>query len=186
MIETIFFSFVLAKIKGYKLLPIFKHWSIYPVIFMALTYVYLESMIWRGDYSLIIYSNVFKSVYLGCFLLLAIQHDKMKVFFYSIPFVWLGTALNTIVIRANGGKMPVFPSNSWATGYVRADTFSKALPYGDFHVLGNMYSKLIPLTDVWDFGWSIMSIGDIFIRVFVFLIVYHSIKASSKTYQDGI
>jgi len=181
MIETVCFAFAWAKINSkYKLLPIFKHWSIYPVIFMVVLYVYLESMIWQGDYSLVNYANVFKGTYLFCFLILSVHYNIMKTFFCSIPLVWLGSALNTIAINANFGKMPVFFSNSWATGYAKHDMFIEALKYGDFHIMGNEFTKMIPLCDVWDLGWCVMSPGDIIIRSFVFIIIYNSIKASNE------
>ena len=180
MIETIAFAFVVAKCKKFKLLPIFKHWSIYPVMFMALIYIYLEHTIWQGDYSLIRYSNVFKTVYLSCFLVLAIHYDRIKVFFQGMVFVWLGTALNMIAIKANGGKMPVFISNSWATGYAKPDMFSKALDQGDFHIIGDMYTKLIPLCDTVDLGYCCVSIGDVLVRLLVFLVMYNSIKQANQ------
>lgn len=182
MIETILLGFIVAKCKKLKLLPIFKHWSIYPVMFMALIYIYLEYTIWQGDYSLIRYSNVFKTVYLSCFLVLAVHYDRMKVFFQGMAFVWLGTALNMIAIRANGGKMPVYPTLTYFTGYVKPDTFINTSNYGDFHILGDAYTKLIPFCDIWDTGFMVFSIGDLFSRTLVFLIIYHSIKASNKFY----
>jgi len=97
-----------------------------------------------------------------------------------MPLIWVGSALNTIAIDANSGKMPVFISNSWATGFARPNMYNKALAYGDFHVIGDMYTKLIPLCDTWDLGVSIYSIGDFFILSYVFLIVYYSIKASNN------
>jgi len=183
MIETVLLAFIIARIRKNKLLPIFKHWSIYPVIFMALIYIYLESMIWQGDYSLIKYANVFKTAYLSSLLILAIHYDRMNVFLYSTPLIWIGTSLNVIAMRANGGKMPVFVSNSWATGYAKPDMFEKTLAVGDFHIIGNMYSNLIPICDTWDFGWCVMSIGDIIVRSFVFLVIYYCIKESNKKLQ---
>jgi len=180
MIETVFLSFLVAKWNNYKILPIFKKWSIYPVMFMVLLYIYLESTIWQGDYSLVKYTYLFKTVYLSCFLLLAISYNKMKLYFCFIPLVWIGSILNTIAIRANSGKMPVFFSNSWATGYAKHDMFVKALPYGDYHIMGDEFTKMIPLCDVWDFGWCCMSPGDLIFRSFVFIITYNSIKASNQ------
>jgi hypothetical protein len=183
MIETIILAFVMAKIHKYKLLPIFKSWSIYPIVFMTILYICLESMIWQGEYSLVKYSYVFKSAYIFCFFILAVHYNNMKIFFLSIPFVWIGSILNTIAIKANFGKMPVFFSNSWATGYAKPDMFLKALEYGDIHIMGDMYTKFIPLCDTWDFGWFVASPGDIMIRSFAFLIIYHSIKKSNQIHN---
>jgi len=147
---------------------------------MAILYIYLESTIWQGNYSLIKYSNVFKTAYLSCFLVLAVYYDQMKVFFQGIGFVVLGTVLNTITIKANSGKMPVYPTLTYFTGYVKPAMFINTTKYGDFHILGDAYSKMIPFCDIWDVGYMCFSIGDIFCRLFAFLIIYYSIKASNK------
>jgi hypothetical protein len=81
--------------------------------------------------------------------------------------------LNKFVIRANNGKMPVFPTLSYFTGYAKPDSFIKV---NDIHVLGDSSTKFKFLTDIIDVGYSIMSIGDIFIRFFVFIIIFNTIK----------
>lgn len=88
--------------------------------------------------------------------------------------LWVGSMLNKIVISANNG-MPVFPSNSYWTGYIKPDFIQDGI-----HILGNAYMKLIPLTDIYDFGLSIVSIGDILVRMYAFLIIYYAIKESNK------
>ena len=124
-------------------------------------------------------------VYSGCILLLAICNNGVNIFLYCTPLVWIGSILNTFAIKANYGKMPVFISNSWATGHVKSNMFIKELEYGDFHVVGNEFTKLIPLCDTWDFGWRIISIGDFMIMLFYFIIIYSSIKYKNKNYKRG-
>jgi hypothetical protein len=82
---------------------------------------------------------------------------------------------NSLVITANGGKMPVYPTASISTGYIKLDTFNKVSQYGDWHVLGDYNTHLIFLSDIYDGFFSVMSIGDLFLRLFVVLIVYYSI-----------
>ena len=184
MIETVILVFIVAKIRKYKILPILKHWSIYPILISAVTYIYLESMIWHGDYSLVKYANIYKAVYLSCFLLLAIKYNQIKIYLKGICLVFIGYILNYIAMYCNDMKMPVFISNSWWTGYAKPDMFSKALDHGDFHILGDMYTKAIPLCDTIDLGYCCISIGDILIRAFAFLIIYYSIKASNNKYNN--
>ena len=86
----------------------------------------------------------------------------------------IGGALNDIAIKANGGFMPVFPKLSLWTGYAKLDSFTKV---NDIHILGNANVKLKFLTDIFDLGYSILSIGDIFIRFYIFIIIYSSIKS---------
>ena len=88
--------------------------------------------------------------------------------------LWLGSTLNKIVINANNG-MPVFPSNTYWTGYAKPDLFNDGI-----HILGNAYTKLIPLSDWIDIFYSVISPGDILIRMYVFLIIYYAIKYSNK------
>ncbi|NFR66958.1 hypothetical protein FDF48_16555, partial [Clostridium botulinum] len=46
----------------------------------------------------------------------------------------------------------------------------------DIHILGDSSAKFKFLTDIIDVGYSIMSIGDIFIRLFVFIVIFNTIK----------
>lgn len=73
--------------------------------------------------------------------------------------------------------MPVFPTLSYVTGYLKPDVFAKV---NDIHVFGNEETKYKILTDFIDLGYSILSIGDIFIRAFVFIIVFNTIKSINE------
>jgi len=113
------------------------------------------------------------------------KNNKILVWFTSPVVVGaictaVGSKLNQIAVFYNNNKMPVFISNSWATGYAKADMFSRSLKYGDYHIMGNMYTRLIPLTDIFDAGYMSFSIGDVLVRSFAFLIIYYSIKASNR------
>ena len=88
-------------------------------------------------------------------------------------FTLIGGMLNDIAIKANGGFMPVFPNLSYLTGYAKPESFELV---NDIHILGNAQTNLKILTDFIDTGYCVLSIGDLFIRVFVFLILYNSIK----------
>lgn len=72
--------------------------------------------------------------------------------------------------------MPAFPSLTYFTGYLKGDTFSKIQ---DIHILGDSNVKLKYLSDFIDIGYSILSIGDIFIRVFVVIIIYVTVKKTN-------
>jgi len=89
--------------------------------------------------------------------------------------LWLGSYLNKVAIVANGGYMPVFPSLTYWTGYVKPEFIQDGI-----HILGNAYTYLIPLTDWIDLGYTILSPGDILVRLFALLIIYNSIKISNK------
>ena len=179
MIETILLSFILAKVKGYKLKPLFKSWTIYPILAFMLMYVILEVVVFTGNYSLVKYTNVFKITYLCSFLILIIKYKLYISAIIGSTFVLIGGQLNNIAIVANNGKMPVFPSLTYLTGYITKESFTNVM---DIHVLGNSSVNLKFLTDIFDVGYSIMSIGDILIRIFAFIIIYYAIKNSNLIY----
>lgn len=178
MIETILLAIVIAKIKGNKITPLFKSWAIYPVLGFALIYVVLEVMLFHGNYGLIKYSSFFHYLYLLTFLILIIKYKLNISAMVGSIFILIGSALNSIVISANGGKMPVFPTLSYWTGYAKFDTLNKVK---DIHILGSGVTKLKILSDIIDVGYSIMSIGDVCIRVFAFIVIFNTIKAINKT-----
>ena len=75
--------------------------------------------------------------------------------------------------------MPVFPNLSYWTGYANREAFSKV---NDIHILGSATTKFKILTDVIDLGYCVLSIGDVFIRVFAFIIIFKAIEESNKNY----
>jgi len=173
MIETILLAFLAAKLKGCKLKPLFKSWTIYLIMCFVVTYVYFQIRIFQADYYFIRFTNIFKILFLCSFITLIIQYKRYLAGLVGAGFVVLGSILNTIVMSANGGKMPVYPTLSYITGYIKPDTLVKA---DNLHVLGSEATKLKYLTDFIDLGYSLLSIGDVLVRVFAFLVVYHSIK----------
>ena len=177
MIETILLAMLMAKIMGYKIKPLFMSWEIYPLIIFVLFYVYLNGEIFLGNYSFVKYASILEKVYFLTYLVLIIKYKQYSSALIGSTFIFIGTILNKIAIGANGGKMPVFPSFSILTGYFKKDAFAKV---NDIHILGSATTKLKYLTDIFDIGYSILSIGDIFIRIFVFIIIFNTIKEINK------
>ncbi|MFT5871532.1 MAG: hypothetical protein ACI8WT_000452 [Clostridium sp.] len=178
MIEPILLALFFAKIKGYKLRPLFKTWAIYPVVVFVLMYVILEVMLFKGNYIFIKYSNTFYYLYLLSFLILIIKYKLNVSAIIGSIFIIIGSVLNNIAIAANNGKMPVFPTLSYITGYAKPDSFMKVK---DIHILGSNVTKLKFLTDIIDVGYGVMSIGDVCIGVFTFIILFNTIKIINKT-----
>lgn len=173
MIETILLAMLFAKLKGYKLKPLFKSWAIYPIFGFAILYIILNSMIFFGNYSFVKYAKILETLYILIFLIPIIMYKQYVSAIIGSISIIIGTILNKIVMSANEGKMPVYPTLSYLTGYYKPESFSKIK---DIHVLGNSLTNLKALTDFIDLGYSILSIGDIFIRFFTFIIIYGSIK----------
>lgn len=176
MLETIIFAFLFAKIKKYEIKPLFKSWEIYPIIIFEVIYIIGQVLIFSGNYEVIQFMQRMKPFYLCTYLLLIYKYDLYIYSIIGVVFMVLGGILNDIAIKVNGGFMPAYPTLSYLTGYVKPEAFSLI---NDIHVLGNSQTKLKFLTDYIDLGYSILSIGDVFIRVFVFIIVYNSIKKIS-------
>lgn len=177
MIETILLALLLAKIKGYRLKPIFMKWEIYPVLVSAVIYIILNIGIFFQKYSFIKFAGFMESIYICTFLFLIIKHELYNSAILGSICIFIGTSLNKIAIFVNGGQMPVFPKLSYITGYVKPDAFEKV---NDIHTLGSEITKWRFLTDIIDLGYSILSIGDLFIRFFTFIIVYNAIKYANK------
>jgi len=96
--------------------------------------------------------------------------------FVSILCLCIGSSLNKIATYYNFGYMPTYPSVTFWTEYIKSDGFIDGI-----HILGNAYSNAIPLCNVFDLGFTVLSLGDIIIRSFPYIILYYSIKKSNKT-----
>ena len=75
--------------------------------------------------------------------------------------------------------MPVYPTLSYLTGYVTPESFGSI---DSLHILGNAETKLKVLTDYIDYGYSILSIGDVIIHLFVCFMLFYLIKAVNIRY----
>jgi len=141
-------------------------------------------MILHQNYNILPYQKIFKDVLIMSYLLLGLdqlyRNEKYKQFIIACMSLLLGWGLNAIVMYFNNSKMPIFPSVSWSTGYTQYNMICHASKFGDFHVLGDHTTKLIFLADIFDLGTSVWSIGDIFCRLFAFIIVYYSVKLLNK------
>ncbi len=181
MIETVIIAFVVAKIKGYKIKPLFKDWAIYPAMSFVLAYVVLQAMIFLGIYGMLKYAFLFKPLFLMMFIIPMVKYNQYIAGMVGSGFVIAGTILNKIVMAANNGKMPVFATFSKITGYVKPNT---VYDIDNIHCLGTSATKLKFLTDIFDVGYSVMSLGDILIRTFVFIIIYSSIRYLNTRGQE--
>lgn len=182
MLETIMISLIFCKVKGLKIKPLFKNWAIYPVMFMELIYIIMQVNIYLENYSVINYVGVLKTMYLCSYLPLIFKYNQYISAIIGAGFVIIGGMLNNIAISVNNGYMPVFPTVSYLTGYAKADSFSKV---NDIHILGDSTTKLKILTDIIDVGYSVLSIGDVFIRVYVFIIIYNVVKLLNTTKEKN-
>ena len=178
MIETILISLIFCKIKKLKIKPLFKSWTIYPIIIMELIYMFIQINVFMDNYFFIKYVNILKICYLCSYLPMIFIYNQYISAIIGSVFVFIGGILNDIAIKVNNGYMPVFPSLSYITGYANIEAFDKV---NDIHILGDASTKLKILTDIFDIGYSVLSLGDIFIRGFVFIIIYNVVKSLNQT-----
>ncbi len=171
MLETVIISLIFCQIKKMKIKPLFKAWAFYPIILMEIICLIVQANIFAENYNVINYVKILKTLYLCSYLPLIFMYRQYVSAVVGSIFVIIGGILNDIAISANNGYMPVFPSLSYLTGYMKYDAFDKI---NDIHILGDSSTKLKFLTDIFDVGYSIFSLGDIFIRIFVFIIIYRS------------
>ena len=183
MIETVIISLIICKIKKYDIKGLFKSWTIYPVVFMELVYLFIQINIFMENYRYIDIVAPLKTVYLCSYLPLIFKYRKYTEAIIGSIFVMIGGILNDIAIAANNGFMPVFPSLSYLTGYAKTDAFNKV---NDIHILGDASTKLKPLTDIFDIGYSVLSLGDIFIRFYIFIIIYSIIKSLNTSTEEEL
>ena len=182
MLETIIIACLVAKIKGYDIKPLFKSWTIYPIIIMEVINCVVQIMIFSDNYTAVSYLAKSKSFYLAIYLCLVFKYELYGSALIGSVFMIGGGLLNDIAIKANNGFMPVYPTLSYLTGYTKPEMFKVVQ---DIHILGNADTNLKILTDFIDLGYSVLSIGDILIRVFVFLIIYNAIKKSNLMTTGG-
>lgn len=177
MLDTILVTLIICKIKGYKIIPLFKSWAIYPVIVMQIISVIIYITLFRGNYEFLKYMNIIKILYVCSYFPMVFKYSQYKNAIIGSISMIIGGFLNDIAIKANGGMMPVFPKLSYVTGYVKRDSFIKA---HDIHMLGGVNTNLKFLTDIFDVGYTVLSIGDVFIRIYVFIIIFGVIKSINK------
>lgn len=177
MIETVILAIVVARIKGAEIKEILKHWEFYPVFMGALTYIFLQVGMFKRDYSLLAYANIYKALYSVAIFFLIYRFRIYKQGFIGIGLMFIGMGLNKLVMYFNDWKMPVFPTLSLKTGYVDIERLNLI---DGWHVVGDSSTRLRFLTDIFDTGYCVMSLGDILVRAFLFIVLYYSFKSIKK------
>jgi len=191
-IQYYFESNGIYKYKQYSIKQIFKHWSVYPPLLFVLFYLYLEYTIFIKWYYFLQYQNIIKIVTLLSYLPLVIKYhlyenDNPKYIkneYLSVAtspmviagfFLWLGSELNKLAMYFNNNKMPTYPNISYWTGYINNSGFIDGI-----HTIGTSHSSLILICNIFDLGYGVLSFGDLLVRLYVFIILYYSIKNKNK------
>lgn len=173
MIFAILFALALARIKGYKLKPLMRTYALYPFAFLTAALIYFQVCVFFHNYTWIKYAGFIKSIYLFSLVIPFLVYKLYKPGLVGASLIILGTLLNKFVIWQNGGKMPVYATLSRLTGYYNEEAIRTA---DKIHSIGDDSTKFKLLTDYIDIGYSILSIGDILIHSFAFIILFYVIK----------
>ena len=177
MIFPIVFALLLAAVRKYSLKPLLTAYALYPFAFLTLVVIYLQAGIFLHDYTLITYASVIKSAYLMTLIIPFLVYRLFKPGLVGASLIVAGSLLNRLVISQNNGKMPVYATFSKLTGYY-SETVLRTVD--TVHSVGDSSTRLKFLTDFIDIGYSILSIGDVLIHSFAFIILYFSIKEIHK------
>ncbi len=182
--ETILISLFICKLKKYKIREFLISPYILPILLIEILHLVFQLIIFSGNYDFIHYGAILKTLYLSSYIFIIFKYEIYISAIMGSIFVLIGGFLNDIAINFNGGYMPIYPSLSYITGYIEPGIFPLA---NDIHILGDTSTKLKFLTDYIDLGYAILSIGDIFIRFFVFIVIYNSIKSlNTKEKQEAL
>jgi len=179
--------------KQYNMKLVFKEIYIYlPLLFLIL-YLILEVLIFNNITWFLPYGAIIKQVTLLSYLGLIVRYelynsmyekyrDKGFIAFITSPFslaifcLCVGYFFNYIAIVSNNYHMPLFNDLSYWSGYTDIHSFT----VDSFYILGDYKSKYIIFCDIIDLGYTTLSIGDVFIRFYPFVILFFSIKKSNE------
>lgn len=175
MLLFILIPLILARIKKYKVVPAFRKVDLLPLYAVECIYVFAVAAAYFENYSFLRFASLIQMAFILVLLLPIIRRSLYKQALVGAASVLLGTALNRIVLNANGGKMPVLPSLSLHTGYYKPGSLSQGLD--SLHILMTDSTKLNFLGDFIDTGFCVMSIGDVLIHLFVSIIVFYTVKS---------
>src|SRR5690554_5866010 len=90
-----------AKIKGYRIKPILRDYSLYPLAVSEIIYIILQANIFLGNYSYIQYASIFKTLYLYTLIIPILVHKLYKPGIYGSGLTIIGSMLNKFVMSQN-------------------------------------------------------------------------------------
>ena len=176
---------LLAKIKKYKISYIFTRIDFYRLFTVEAVCIFFQVLVFCRNYDYVKYAPYMQKAFTLSLLLPIILRKLYNQALIGSGFTLFGTLLNKICIKANNGYMPVYPTLSRLTGYLRDGDLNKG--YDNLHIAFSGMTKLDLLSDCIDTGFSVISIGDLFIYSFVTIIIYYAIKSmNSEAMQGGV
>ncbi|HBN86290.1 MAG TPA: hypothetical protein DDZ89_20900 [Clostridiales bacterium] len=174
-------ALVIARIKGYKPFIIFKSYILYPFLVLEIIFWVLQYMMANGNMEVVQFAGMLKTGFFIYLLLPVFYYKLYKSALLGSGLVLLGTLMNKLVMHVNGGKMPVKFTLSKLTGFANETTFD--LP-NSIHTRMSEYTNLNILGDIFDFGYCVMSIGDIVMKAYFVIVFYKMIEIMNSSVNE--
>jgi len=183
MLIFILIPLIIARVKGYRVLELFKVIDMYPFFMVCACHGFFVLNAWNDNHSFVRFAKLVQFLLIFTLILPIVRRRITTPALIGVGMTMVGTVMNTIVINANGGKMPVYPTVSKWFGYHREGQLDGTID--DLHVLMDESSRLVFLTDYFDLGSCVLSPGDLLIHSFASIIIYYAIKASCQKAGKG-
>jgi hypothetical protein len=180
MIVEIIAVCLLALLKRFRLRYLLRTWTFYPILLVQLCLIAFQASLFFRYYGFTPFARYVEPAVILSFLPALLVFGLYKQAFAGGACIVAGTVLNRIVIAQNGGYMPVYPTLSYLTGFVTPETVERL---SGLHQVGVNDAKLVFLADIIDYGYSILSIGDVLIHLFACIMLYSLIKAVNRYYD---
>ncbi len=181
MIFQVLMAVIVAKIRKLEVLKALIKPVFYPFYIVELVYIFFQINVFLGNYQFVSYASILKTATLYSLLIPIFVYKLYLPALAGSGFIFVGSILNEMVKHANGGKMPVYPTLSRLTGYFKEGMLDNS----SLHIIGTPDSHYKFLSDYIDVGYSILSIGDLFVHSFVFIVFYYGIKAVTRMLNGG-
>ena len=166
---------VIALAMGYRIKPVFKVIDLYPFFLVCACHAFFVVNAWLGNHSFVRFAELLQYLMIMTLLLPILRRKIFVPTYIGVSMTMVGTLLNRIVINANGGKMPVYPTVSKWIGYYKEGQLDGAID--SLHILLDESAKLPFLADYIDLGTCILSPGDVLIHAFASIIIFYTVKA---------
>ena len=174
MLIFILIPLVIARIKGYRIWSVFRVVDLYPFFLTCFVHGFFVVNAWLGNHSFVAYASALQYVMILSLLLPILRRTIFAPTLVGVGLTLVGTVMNRVVIAANNGKMPVYPTVSKWIGYYKDGQLDGSID--ELHILADDSSKLLLLADYIDLGVCVLSPGDLLIHAFASIVIYYTVK----------
>ena len=174
MLIFILVPLAFAYARGYRILPLFRVFDLYPFFFVCLCHGFFVMNAWIGNYDFVRFASIIQYFMIFSLLLPIVRCRIFTPTLVGVGMTMAGTLMNRLVINANEGKMPVYPTVSRWIGYYKEGQLDGTID--QLHILMDGSSKLTFLADYIDLGTCILSPGDVLVHGFASIVIYYTVK----------